>query len=149
MLLLLYIRLGHYKFVSCSITVGVQLVLREYHFTTQPTFTEEDIFNLLPIIRIAQFKVNYYIIEYSPPPQLPCSGKFWWEKTLVNLAICYEFAKVLYVNCLKKLELGLKFAKAFFAKCNLACYLPKFSPAKIFCYTVYCILVHIVIITAI
>ncbi|XP_065893246.1 clustered mitochondria protein homolog [Dysidea avara] len=35
---------------------SVQLVLREYDFTTQPSFTEEDIFNLLPIIRVAQFK---------------------------------------------------------------------------------------------
>ena len=72
MLLLLYIRLGHYKFVSYSITVGVQLVLREYHFTTQPTFTEDDIFNLLPIIWMAQFKVNHYIIEYCPPLLLYC-----------------------------------------------------------------------------
>jgi len=38
--------------------LGVQLVLREYDFTTQPSFTEEDIFNILPIIRMAQFKVS-------------------------------------------------------------------------------------------
>jgi len=37
----------------------------------------------------------------------------------------------------KKLEAGLKFAQVFFAQCNLACYSPKFSPAKILCYTVF------------
>ena len=46
------------------------------------------------------------------------NGKFWRGKTLANLVICYEFAKV------------------FFAKCNLAYYSPKFSPAKIFRYMV-------------
>ena len=37
----------------------------------------------------------------------------------------------------EKLGAGLKFAKVFFAKCNLASYSPKFSPAKILRYTVY------------
>ena len=36
----------------------------------------------------------------------------------------------------KAIEAGLKFAKVFFAKYNLACNSPKFSPAKIFRYTV-------------
>ena len=40
----------------------------------------------------------------------------------------------------KAIEAGLKFAKIFFAKCNLASYSPKFSPAKIFCYTQYTVL---------
>ena len=53
--------------------------------------------------------------------------------TLANLAICYEFAKVLSE---KAIEAGLKSAKVFFAKCNLACNSLKFSPAKIFRYTV-------------
>jgi len=56
---------------------------------------------------------------------------------LANLAISYEFAKVLSTNCLKKLGPGLKFAKVFFAKCNLVDYSPKFSPAKILHYTVF------------
>ena len=70
---------------------------------------------------------------------LPYSGKCWREKTLANLAICYEFAKVLSANCSEKaidIEAGLKFAKVFFAKYNLASNSPKFSPAKIFRYTV-------------
>jgi len=60
-------------------------------------------------------------------------------ETLANLAICYEFAKVLsakYLSYLKKLGAGLEFTKVFFAKCNLASYSPKLSPAKIFRYTV-------------
>jgi len=40
----------------------------------------------------------------------------------------------------KAIEARLKFAKVFFTKCNLACNSPKFSPAKIFRYTVLQIL---------
>ena len=32
--------------------------------------------------------------------KVPYSRKFWWGKTLTNLAICYEFAKFLSANCL-------------------------------------------------
>jgi len=32
--------------------------------------------------------------------QLLYIGKFWQGKTLANLAICYEFTKVLSANCL-------------------------------------------------
>jgi len=59
-----------------------------------------------------------------------------------TLAICFKFSEVLSTNylCLqylKKLGAGFKFAKVFFAKCNLACYLTKFSPAKILRYMVF------------
>jgi len=46
--------------VLIIVPLGVQLVLREYDFTAQPSFTEEDIYDLLPIIRLAQFKVNNF-----------------------------------------------------------------------------------------
>ena len=62
--------------------------------------------------------------------QVLYSGKFWWEKILVNLAISYEVAKVLSANCLKRLGTGLQFTKVFFAKYDLACQSilpPKFS----------------------
>jgi len=63
-----------------------------------------------------------------------------------NFAICYEFVKVLWNRQLlviseKATEAGLKSAKVFFAKCNLACNSPKFSPAKIFHCTVFAKLV--------
>ena len=32
---------------------------------------------------------------------------------------------------------GLEFAKVYFAKCNLACYSPKFTPTKVSLYIVY------------
>ena len=44
-------------------------------------------------------------------------------KTLVNLAICYKFTKVISTNCLqylKRLWAGLKFTKIFFAKCKFS-----------------------------
>ena len=62
---------------------------------------------------------------------VPYSRKFWWGKTLANLAICYEFAEVFFIYQLLVISEKLG---AVFAKCNLACYLPKFSPTKIFCY---------------
>jgi len=49
------------------------------------------------------------------------------------LRICQSFIHKLLE---KAIEAGLKSAKILFAKCNLACNLPKFSPAKIFRYTV-------------
>ena len=44
--------------------------------------------------------------------------------------------QLLVILYLKRLGAGFKFAKIFFAKCSLACYLPKFSPTKIFHYMV-------------
>jgi len=60
--------------------------------------------------------------------------KLWriWRFT-TNLPI---FIRQLLAVSEKKLKAGLKFAKVFFAKCNLASYSPKFSPAKILHYTV-------------
>ena len=52
------------------------------------------------------------------------------------LRIRQSFICQLLVISEKAIEAGLKFAKVFFAKYNLACNSPKFSPAKIFCYTV-------------
>ena len=52
------------------------------------------------------------------------------------LRIRQSFIHQLLVISEKAIEAGLKFAKVFFAKCNLACNSPKFSPAKIFRYTV-------------
>ena len=52
------------------------------------------------------------------------------------LRICQSFIHQLLVIPEKATEAGLKSAKVFFAKCNLACNSPKFSPAKIFHYTV-------------
>ena len=37
----------------------------------------------------------------------------------------------------------LEFAKVYFAKCNLAGYSPKFTPAKVSLYTVYVIMGHL------
>jgi len=54
------------------------------------------------------------------------------------LRIRQSFIRQLLVISEKAIEVGVKFAKVFFAKCNLACNLPKFSPAKIFRYTVCC-----------
>ena len=52
------------------------------------------------------------------------------------LWIRQSFIRQLLVISEKAIEAGVKFAKVFFAKCNLACNSPKFSPAKIFRYTV-------------
>ena len=52
------------------------------------------------------------------------------------LRIRQSFICQLLVISEKAIEAGLKFAKVFFAKYNLACNSPKFSPAKIFRYTV-------------
>jgi len=52
------------------------------------------------------------------------------------LQICQSFIRQLLVTSEKAMEAGLKSTKVFFTKCNLACNSPKFSPAKIFCYTV-------------
>ena len=52
------------------------------------------------------------------------------------LRIRQSFIRQFLVMSEKAIEAGLKFAKVFFAKYNLACNSPKFSPAKIFCYTV-------------
>jgi len=46
------------------------------------------------------------------------------------LQIRQSFIRQLLVMSEKAIEAGLKFAKIFFAKCNLACYSPKFFPAK-------------------
>ena len=54
------------------------------------------------------------------------------------LRIRQSFIRQLLVISEKAIEAGLKFAKVFFAKYNLACNSPKFSPAKIFRYTVIC-----------
>ena len=51
-----------------------------------------------------------------------------------------SFIRQLLVISEKAIGAGLKSAKVFFAKCNIACYSPKFSPAKIFRYTVSCAL---------
>ena len=51
------------------------------------------------------------------------------------LRIRQSFIRQLLVISEKAIEAGLKFAKVFF---TLACNSPKFSPTKIFCYTVYC-----------
>ena len=84
-------------------------------------------------------KLNYQL-EYALNLQVPYNGKFQQGKTLVNLAICYEFAKVLSANCLKYLKklqrLGLNSPKFSRPNANLANNSPKFSPAKIFRYTV-------------
>jgi len=53
------------------------------------------------------------------------------------LRIRQSFIRQLLVLSEKAIEAGLKFAKVFFAKYNLACNSPKFSPAKIFRYMVY------------
>ena len=52
------------------------------------------------------------------------------------LWIRQSFIRQLLVISEKAIEAGVKFAKVLFAKCNLACNSPKFSPAKIFRYTV-------------
>jgi len=52
------------------------------------------------------------------------------------LRIRQSFICQLLVISEKAIEAGLKFAKVFSAKYNLACNSPKFSPAKIFRYTV-------------
>ena len=52
------------------------------------------------------------------------------------LRIRQSFICQLLVISEKAIEAGPKSAKVFFAKCNLACNLPKFSPVKIFRYTV-------------
>ena len=52
------------------------------------------------------------------------------------LWIRQSFIRQLLVLSEKAIEAGLKFAKVFFAKYNLASNSPKFSPAKIFRYTV-------------
>jgi len=52
------------------------------------------------------------------------------------LRIRQSFVRQLLVISEKAIEAGVKFAKVFFAKCNLVCNSPKFSPAKIFRYTV-------------
>ena len=52
------------------------------------------------------------------------------------IRIRQSFIRQLLVIPEKAIEAGLKSAKFFFAKCNLACNSPKFSPTKIFCYAV-------------
>ena len=52
------------------------------------------------------------------------------------LRIRQSFIRQLLVISEKAIEAGLKFAKVFFAKYNLASNSQKFSPAKIFRYTV-------------
>ena len=53
------------------------------------------------------------------------------------LRIRQSFICQLLVISEKAIEAGPKSAKVFFAKCNLVCNSPKFSPAKIFHYTVF------------
>ena len=53
------------------------------------------------------------------------------------LRIRQSFICQLLVISEKAIEAGLKFTKVFSAKYNLACNSPKFSPAKIFRYTVF------------
>ena len=38
---------------------GVQLIVREYDFTAQPTFSEGDIFNILPVVKTTMIKVSH------------------------------------------------------------------------------------------
>ena len=53
-----------------------------------------------------------------------------------SVRVCQNFIHQLLVVSEKAIGAGHKFAKVFFAKCNLASYLMKFSPAKILRYTV-------------
>ena len=48
----------HYVFVYVSLT-GVQVLLREYDFESRkyPTFTEDDIMNLFPVVKHTNPKV--------------------------------------------------------------------------------------------
>jgi len=52
------------------------------------------------------------------------------------LRIRQSFIRQLLGLSEKAIKAGFKSAKVFFAKCNLACNSPKFSPAKNFRYTV-------------
>ena len=62
---------------------------------------------------------------------IPHRGKLRQGKTLANLEIHYKFAKTL-INCLKAIKAGLELANVhYFAKCNLACDLPKFFLTKV------------------
>ena len=56
------------------------------------------------------------------------------------LRICQSFIRQLLVISEKAIEAGLKFAKVFFAKCNLACNSPKFLPPKFSAIRYYSIL---------
>ena len=39
---------------------GIQLIVKEYDFTAQPTFSEGDVFNVLPIVKTAIIKVSHH-----------------------------------------------------------------------------------------
>ena len=49
---------------------GIQLIVKEYDFTAQPTFSEGDVFNVLPIVKTAIIKVS----DYSLISALQCDN---------------------------------------------------------------------------
>lgn len=60
------------------------------------------------------------------------AGKFGRGKTLVNLAVCYDFYLPITCSKWKQIRAELKFTKVYyFTKCSFPCYSPKFPPAKV------------------
>ena len=75
---------------------------------------------------------------------IPYSTKLWWEKTLADLAVHCQSAKVLSLKKLSGLvssniewALPLPTAKVFSGNILAVPNPPKFYPAKVLCYTVY------------
>jgi len=44
--------------LSLYTNAGVQLVLQEYDFSAKPTFTEDDIASLFPLVKHTDFRVR-------------------------------------------------------------------------------------------
>ena len=59
----------HYIIIT-YIHTGIQLIVKEYDFTAQPTFSEGDVFNVLPIVKTAIIKVS----DYSLISALQCDN---------------------------------------------------------------------------
>ena len=43
-------------------SVGVQVLYRDYDFTAQPVFTEDDVIAMVPIIKHTDFRVSWHQI---------------------------------------------------------------------------------------
>ena len=50
-------------------STGVQLVLQEYDFSAKPTFTEDDIASLQPLVKHTNFRVCEGTTGYVRVPQ--------------------------------------------------------------------------------
>ena len=120
-------------------------IIRCLHFTDVETtwaFIKSIIYDAMMLfIPKFQFRSKQYPKMFAK--DLPYSTKLWREKTLVDLAVHCQSAKVLSAKKLWNLvstniewALPLPTAKVFPANFLAVPTLPKFSPTKVLCYTV-------------